>query len=44
MTDTKEKALNIKHKTLYIGLIFNIILGILAGVVSYALIRIAGYS
>ncbi|MBE6532260.1 MAG: sensor histidine kinase [Ruminococcaceae bacterium] len=44
MTDTKEKALNIKHKTLYIGLIFNIILGILAGVVSYALIRISGYS
>jgi len=44
LTDTKEKALNIKHKTLYIGLIFNIILGILAGVVSYALIRISGYS
>ncbi len=44
MTDTKEKALNIKHKTLYIGLIFNIILGILAGVVFYALIRISGYS
>ena len=38
----KDKGLNIKHKTLYIGLIFNIIIGILAGVASYALVRVAG--
>lgn len=42
MTDLKDKGLNIKHKTLYIGLIFNIIIGILAGVASYALVRVAG--
>ena len=42
MTDSKDKSLNIKHKTLYIGLIFNIILGILVGVVSYAVVRILG--
>lgn len=38
----KDKGLNIKHKTLYIGLIFNIILGISVGVVSYAVVQILG--
>lgn len=42
MTDLKDKGLNIKHKTLYIGLIFNIILGISVGVVSYAVVQILG--
>ena len=41
MTDNfKEHGFTIKHKTLYIGLIFNIIIGILAGVVVYTVARI----
>ena len=42
MTDSKDKGLNIKHKTLYIGLIFNIIVGILSGVIAYSLVHVAG--
>ncbi len=42
MTDKSGKSLNIKHKTLYIGLIFNILIGILAGVVTYTVIRASG--
>ena len=42
MTEFKEWGLKIKHKTLYIGLIFNIIIAILAGVISYTVVRVAG--
>ncbi len=41
MTDAKDRSLNIKHKTLYIGLIFNIIIGILAGIVMYSVVRVS---
>ena len=42
MTELRERGLKIKHKTLYIGLIFNIIIAILAGVISYTVVRVAG--
>lgn len=42
MTDGNKKILGIKHNTLYIGLIFNIIIGILAGVIAYSIVRVSG--
>lgn len=40
--NTKEHGFTIKHKTLYTGLIFNTIIGILAGIIVYAVARIVG--
>lgn len=42
MTDNKKKSLDTKHQTLYIGLILNITIGILLGVIAYSVVRISG--
>jgi len=42
LTDDKKKSSGAKYNTLYIGLIFNIIIGIMAGIIAYSVIRISG--